>query len=127
MLKRLFARWVILAIAVGLTAGLLKGVSIHGGLFALLWISALFALVNLILGTFVRVITAPLMLLTLGLFGLVVNGLMFKVTSWLSDSLTVDGFGTVLLAGLIITVVAAVLALTPLGRPARKHKEHEAR
>lgn len=122
MIKRFLARWLILAIAVGLTAGLLSGVSIHGGAFSLLWIALLFALVNLVLGSLMRLITAPLMLLTLGLFGLVINGLMFEVMAWLSNSLTVNGFGTAFIAALIITVVAAVLTLTPLGRPARKHK-----
>jgi putative membrane protein len=63
-----------------------------------------------------------LVLLTLGLFGLVINGLMFRVTSWLTGALTVDGFGTAFLAGLIITVISAILHLTPLGRAARKER-----
>ena len=44
MLKRLFARWLILAIAVGMTAWLMPGVSLHGW-FAPFWVSALFAVV----------------------------------------------------------------------------------
>ena len=119
MLKRLIARWLILALAVGLTAWLLPGVSLHGW-FAPLWVSALFAIVNVTLGSLVRLISLPALLLTLGLFGLVINGLMFKVTSWLTDSLTVDGFGSAFLAGVIVTVISAILHLTPLGRAARK-------
>jgi len=121
MLKRLLARWLILAVAVGLTAWLMPGVSLHGAL-APLWVSTLFAVVNLVLGSLVRLITVPALLLTLGLFGLVINGLMFKVTSWLTDDLTVTGFGTAFLAALLVTVISAILHLTPLGRATRKRR-----
>lgn len=126
MFKRMLMRWLILAIAVALTAWLMPGVALHGW-FAPLWVSALFAAVNLVLGSLLRLVAAPVMLLTLGLFGLVINGLMFKVTSWLTDDLTASGFATAFLAGLVITAIGAVLHLTPLGRAARKKKRRSAK
>jgi putative membrane protein len=121
MVKRLFAHWLILAVAIALTAWLMPGVALHGW-YAPLWVSALFSAVNLVLGSVVRLATAPIMLFTLGLFGLVVNGLMFRVTAWLTDDLTVDGFGSAFLAALVVTVISAILIRTPLGRAARKSK-----
>jgi putative membrane protein len=120
VIKRFFIRWVILTIAVVLTAWVMPGVTLHGGVLGAFWVSALFAVVNLLLGSLIRLFTLPVMLLTLGLFGLVVNGLMFRVTSWISSDLQVSGFPTAFLAGLVITVITMLLNLTPLGRASRK-------
>ena len=62
-----------------------------------------------------RIITAPVMLLTLGLFGIVVNALMLGLVAALSEDLDIDGFGTALLAALLLSVVSWLLSLTPLG------------
>jgi putative membrane protein len=82
-------------------------------------VAAVFATVNVVLGTIVRLFTLPLMLLTLGLFSIVVNALMLLVTDWLMDSFDIEGLGTALLAALIISVVSAVLELVlqPVARP----------
>ena len=120
MIKRFFVRWVILTIAVVLAAWLMPGVELHGGVLGAFWVSALFAVVNVVLGSLVRLATAPVMLLTLGLFGLVVNGMMFRVTSWITDDLHVSGIPTAFLAGLVITVITAILHFTPLGHAAEK-------
>lgn len=119
MVKRLLARWAILAIAFAVVAQLLSGIHLHGGFAGLLWVSLLFGVVNMFLGTFVRIITAPVMLLTLGLFGIVVNALMLGLVAWLSTDLDVDGVGTALGAALLLSVVSGLLSLTPLGRVKR--------
>jgi putative membrane protein len=115
MLKRLLARWAILAIAFAVVAQILSGIHLHGGFGGLLWVSLLFGVVNMFLGTLVRIITAPIMLLTLGLFGIVVNALMLGLVAALSEDLDIDGFGTTLLAALLLSVVSWLLSLTPLG------------
>lgn len=122
MLKRLLARWAILAIAFAVVAQLLSGIHLHGGFAGLLWVSLLFGVVNMIIGTMVRIITIPVMLLTLGLFGIVVNALMLGLVAWLSKDLDVDGFGTALLAAVLLSLVSWVLSLTPLGAVKRGEK-----
>jgi putative membrane protein len=109
MLGRLLLRWLLLAVAIGLVAALLPGVHITGGLLSLLWIAALFALVNVTIGTVLRILTAPLLLLTLGLLVLVINAGMRWLTDRWSDSLAVDNFWWDLAAALGIALLTTVL------------------
>ena len=69
-----------------------------------LWIALLFALVNAVVGPILRLLSLPFVLLTLGLFLLVVNAALLAITALLSDRLQVDGFGTAILGGLLLAV-----------------------
>jgi putative membrane protein len=73
VLVALLVRWVVLAVAFAITSWLLSGMSVSGGVGGYLWIAALFGVVNAILGTIVRLLTLPLMIITLGLFSIVVR------------------------------------------------------
>jgi len=119
MFRRLLVGWVVLAIAIGLVAALLPGFHINGGALTLLWVAALYALVNVTLGSILALLTAPLILLTLGLFTLVINAAMFELIDWLSDSLTIDGFWWSLFAAFLVTVFTVILTfvLQRLRRP----------
>src|SRR3954447_11458457 len=108
-LRRLILSWLVLAAAIALTAGLLPGIEIHGGLSALLRVAVVFALVNTFIGPILRLLSAPVIILTLGLFALVVNALLFLLTDWLTDSLSVDGFLTALVGAVLISIVDALL------------------
>ena len=92
MVKTFLLVWLAVAVAIGLTAWLMPGVEINGGFGSLLVISAVFGLVNAIIGTIVKLLTLPLTVMTLGLFALVVNTLMLLITDWWVDRLDVDGF-----------------------------------
>jgi putative membrane protein len=70
-----------------------------------LWIGLLFGVVNAIVGPVLRLLSLPFVVLTLGLFLLVVNAALLGLTAALSDRLQVDGFGTAVLGGLILAVV----------------------
>jgi putative membrane protein len=69
-----------------------------------LWIALLFALVNAIAGTLLRLLSLPFILLTLGLFLLLVNAAVLAITAGLTDRLQVDGFGTAVLGGLLLAI-----------------------
>ncbi|UFU02872.1 phage holin family protein [Ruania suaedae] len=84
-------------------------------------VALLFTIVNAIVKPLVKLVSILFYILTLGLFFLVVNALMLLLTSWLTGftdyGLTVDGFWTAVLAGLIITIIAVILTLVlPDGR-----------
>jgi putative membrane protein len=69
-----------------------------------LWIALLFALVNSIIGPLVRLLSLPFVVLTLGLFLLVVNAAMVGITAALSDRLDVDGFVGAVVSGFLIAL-----------------------
>jgi putative membrane protein len=70
-----------------------------------LWIGLLFGVVNGIIGPILRLLSLPFVVLTLGLFLLLVNAALLAITAGISDRLQVDGFGTAILGGLILAVV----------------------
>ena len=106
----LLARWLILAIAVGVTAWLLPGINVAGGVTGLIVVAAVLGLVNAIVRPVVAFFTCPLIILTLGLFILIINALMLSLTAWLvPDFLQVGGFWTTLFASLIISIISGFL------------------
>ena len=109
----LLIRWVILAAAIAITAWLMPGVEIHGNFWvSLIIISGVYGLVNAIIRPIVMFFSCPLIMLTLGLFTLVINALMLSLTNWLLPGLlTVDGFWTTFFAALIISIISGLLGL----------------
>jgi putative membrane protein len=79
----------------------------------LLLVALIFGLVNFLVKPIVKLLSLPLLILTLGLFTLIVNALMLLLTSWLADTLDlsfhVEGFWTAVLGGLIISIVSWAL------------------
>ena len=79
------------------------------------WSPRCSASLNAFLKPILTVLTCPLILLTLGLFALVVNGLMLLVTAYVSQKLgfdfAVDGFWWALLGGIVIGVISTALSL----------------
>ncbi|MFI6563977.1 phage holin family protein [Streptomyces sp. NPDC050534] len=79
----------------------------------LIIVALIFGFVNFLVKHLVKLLSLPLMILTLGLFTLVVNALMLLLTSWLAGkfdlSFHVEGFWTAVLGGLIISIVAWAL------------------
>jgi putative membrane protein len=73
-----------------------------------LWIGLIFGVVNAIVGPILRLLSLPFVVLTLGLFLLLINAALLGLTAALTDRLTIDGFGTALIGGLILAVVGWV-------------------
>ncbi|MGY1707773.1 phage holin family protein [Geodermatophilus sp. SYSU D00697] len=69
-----------------------------------LWIALVFALVNAVVGPILRLLSLPFVLLTLGLFLLVVNAALLGITAALTDRLQVDGFGSAVVGGLLLAI-----------------------
>lgn len=79
----------------------------------LILIALVFGLVNGTLGRVVRFVSIPLYILTLGLFGLIVNGIMISVIAWLSNlagfGLKVDGFWWGVFGAFVMSVLAGLI------------------
>lgn len=115
-------RLVINAFAIWLAASWVSGIDISSSgkgqgwdIAVLLGIALVFTVVNILVKPMVKLLSLPLLILTLGLFTLVINALMLMLTAWLSSQtdygLTVDGFWTALWGGLIIAVVNFLLSV----------------
>ncbi|OEU96062.1 phage holin family protein [Streptomyces oceani] len=103
-----------LAVAIWLLADItLTGDDTGRKAITLIVVALIFGVVNFVVKPIVKLFSLPLLILTLGLFTLVINALMLLLTSWLADqfdlSFQVDGFGTALLGGLIISIVSWAL------------------
>ncbi|MDJ1131717.1 phage holin family protein [Streptomyces iconiensis] len=106
------------AAALAVATWLLSDISLTGGdggnkTLTLILVALIFGVVNFVVKPIVKLFSLPLLVLTLGLFTLVINALMLLLTSWLADKFDlnfhVDGFGTALLGGLIISIVSWAL------------------
>lgn len=108
-------RLLVNAAALFVAAWIVPGIRHDGSLLSLLVVALVFGIVNSLLRPLITLLTCPLILLTLGLFTLVINALMLMVTGWLSGQLGlgfhVDGFWAAFVGGLIVGLVSVVLSL----------------
>jgi putative membrane protein len=117
-------RLVINAIALWLATRLVDGISFDGELIFLLAVALIFGVVNAIVKPILIFLTFPFLIVTLGLFLLVLNGAMVWITGAISDAADlgfhVSGFGAAFLGGLVVSVVSFVLSLMVGGDSRRK-------
>jgi len=105
-LFRFAARWFVCGLGLWIAAALLDGRIDYGQQFIVIVVAGLIlALINTIIKPFIILLSLPAILFSLGLFMIVVNGLMVLLASWLYKPLHVSGFGTAMLAGIVIGLV----------------------
>jgi putative membrane protein len=111
VIKFLLKTVILAAVFYGLTYfEVLPGLTVHpneellGGFGTYLWIGLLFGVVNAIVGPILRLLSLPFVVLTLGLFLLVINAALLGLTALITDRLEVNGFITAILGGLILAV-----------------------
>ena len=105
---RLIARFLVTAAAVGIVAAVVPGVHVREGVESYVVIALVFALVNLLVRPVLKLLSFPLLLLTLGLFLIVINAAMLGLTALLTDRMEIDGIGPAVLASLVISAVTWV-------------------
>ena len=106
---RLILRLVTGALAFWAATYLISGITIIGGAKTYLWVAFLFGLINGLLGSLVKLLTLPAILLSLGLFSFVINAAMLMLTARWSDRLDINNFWSALVASLIISIVTTFL------------------
>jgi len=101
--------------ALWVTTRVVPGVTYDGGPLAMLAVALVFGVVNATLRPIAKILTFPIIIVTLGLFALVVNGLMLWLTSSLSSALGlafhVSGFWAAFWGGLVVSIVSMVLSM----------------
>lgn len=106
-------RLVLAAAALWATVYVVPGITYDGPLHHLLIVALVFGLVNALIRPLLVALTCPLIILTLGLFALVLNGLMLWLTSALAGALGINfhvsGFIPAFIGGLVFGIVSAIL------------------
>ena len=114
-MRKLLLRWLINGVALYVAAELVRGIEVRGGWLALAVMALIFGLVNALIRPVLKLLTCPLIILTLGLFTLVINALMLMLASWLGRQLGlgfyVGGFWPAFWGALVISVVSFVLTM----------------
>ncbi len=112
---RFLLRLLINAAALWVAVQLVPGITYSGGWAPFLGVALVFGIVNAFIRPFVKLLTLPIIFLTLGLFALVVNGMMLWLTSYLSGALGmrfhVEGCWTAILGALVVSIVSALLSM----------------
>jgi putative membrane protein len=113
-MRSLLLHWLFNAIALWVAAYLITGLDFTGDVLHLVLVGAVFGIVNSLLRPLLTVLTCPLIVLTLGLFTLVINAVMLLVTGWLSArwnlGFTVVGFWPAFWGGLVVGLVSLALS-----------------
>jgi putative membrane protein len=108
-------RLVINAIALWLATRLVDGLTFDGDMVFLFLVALIFGVVNSVVKPILMLLTFPALILSLGLFLLVLNAAMVWLTGAISDAaglgFHVEGFGAAFLGGLVVSVVSFVLSL----------------
>lgn len=105
---KLIIKFVATAAALWLAAWIVPGIDLSDNIGTILWVALIFGLVNMFIKPVVKLLTLPMLLITLGLFAFVINAALLWLTAWLTDGLTVDGFLAALLGSLVISAAGFV-------------------
>ena len=108
---KLLLRLAINAFALWFAALIVDGLTLDGNVLQILVVALIFGLINALIKPLLKLVTAPLIVVTLGLFTLLINAFLLWLTSLLTDVLTVESIWAAIIGALIISVVSWFLSL----------------
>ena len=116
-------RLLVNAAALWVATQVVPGVTYDGGLLPMLGVALVFGVLNASLRPLAKILTFPLIIVTLGIFALVINGLMLWLTSALSSTLGlgfhVSGFWAAFWGALVVSLISLLLSML-IREPARR-------
>jgi putative membrane protein len=113
-MMRAILQVVLNGVALLIASKVVPGISFTGGIAYLLVAGLVFGLVNLIVKPIVSILSLPFILLTLGLFFLIINAAMLKLTAFFLSGFAVQGWVAAIEGGIVIAIFNwAVHALMP--------------
>lgn len=105
---RLLLHWILSAIALLLVSHLVPGFQVRGLVPALI-AAVVIGLLNATVGLFLKIITFPLSILTLGIFLLVINGIMILVASAIVPGFHVSGLGPAFWGAVVLALLGMLI------------------
>jgi putative membrane protein len=123
---RLIVSWLITAAALVAAAYLVPGISVRGndGLVVVLIMAAILGLVNVLVKPVLSLLSCGLILVTLGLFLVVINALSLWLASWIAQNwfnvgFVVDGFWPAVWGSIVVSIVSFFLSMVLINEPQR--------
>ena len=110
-MQNLIIRLFVNAVALWVAARLVDGIDLSGEFAPVFLVAAVFGFVNTLLKPLIMLVSLPFVILTLGLFTLVVNALMLMLTAALMASLSVTDFLAALWGSLLISLVSLFFSM----------------
>ena len=113
---KLLIRWVITSLALFVAAWLVPGIRVEGTAWIVYAVMAIIlGLVNAIVRPLLKLLTCPLIILTLGLFTLIVNGFTLWLSSqiavhWFKVGFYVDNLWSAFLGALIVSIATVIMS-----------------
>jgi putative membrane protein len=108
-------RLLINAAALWVAIQLVDGIDHRGSWWSLLLVALVFGVLNASIRPLLKLLSLPVIILTLGLFIFVINALMLLMTGWVSGVLNlgfyVDGFWDAFFGGLIVSIISLLLSM----------------
>jgi putative membrane protein len=105
---RWIVNWILSAVALLVVARIVPGIYVRGFSSAL-WAALIIGIVNATLGLLTKIVTFPLTMLTLGLFWLVINGLMLEFATLFAPGFRVSGFWAAFWGALVLSLLNAFM------------------
>ncbi len=101
-------KWILLALLIMAIAWILPGITISGFLSAMIVVLVI-ALVNTFIRPLVQFISLPINVLTLGLFSLIINALLFLLVAKIAPGFSIDGFWSGFFGALILSIFTPLI------------------
>lgn len=120
-------RLLINAAALWIAIYVVDGIDHRGTWWSLMFVALVFGVLNASVRPLLKILSLPLLVVTLGLFIFVINGVMLLLTGWVSGLLDlgfhVSGFWAAFRGGLVVTIVSLLLSLFTGARKLKVHVE----
>lgn len=109
----LLLRWLLFTLAIMFVAWLVPGISIENFQSAML-VTVIMALINIFIRPLIVFITLPINILTLGIFTLVINALLFMFAGYIAPGFYVDGFLAAFLGSVVLSFLGLIINMVTL-------------
>lgn len=114
-MTKFIIRWVINAVALFAAVWIVPGIDYLGDWTGIIWLALIIGLLNSLVRPLLKFLTCPLIILTLGLFTIVINTGMLLLTRTIGQSLgiglSVDSFWSALLGSLVMSIVSIIMSV----------------
>ena len=107
----LIIKLLINAAALWVASALVSGIELEGTFWEIMLVALIFGLINTFIKPVLKLLSLPVMIVTLGLFAIVINAGLLVLTAWITDYLSVQNFWSAILGAIVISIVSAVLGV----------------